>query len=757
MSLIQVTKPALQFPFNGSNVDSITNLSPIFSTEGANTFEAGKYNQAIRFNNTGTTVSSNLAYNTQTFTFSQGITLAAWIKYNSFLASTQNQAIDFYGTGGFFGIWATNTNKWNFFTGTTQLDTGISIVLGQWTHVAVWTNGTNMTMYVQGVATSATQATTGSNTCNKLAIASSDLGNNPAAVSVQDLRIYNSALTDIQVQSLYANGGAPGVPPSTTIKTQPFPPNYNYLADITDYSSNPINLATYAASSVVQNANSPFPAEYSFDITTVSGAPQPPSNSAAKCAYYFLNQSKLNFDFFSATSNSFLECWLYVPIGSTLSSYPWIAARYPAASKNDYDWQIGTGPVSGSNIPIGMGFTDQFGNRIGASGLGSINATVGQWNHVTMGWSSVSSRVYIGVNGNIVSGTRNLSSNASQYLETANTVIGRQQWDSGCLLSNFRLVSLGVNILPYTTTYTVPTSPLDIYPTGTTALLIRSHQIMTMTGTPLLSQLSVAPVAAFSLRAVGGTTARAVQVVRSSDSATQDFYADRLGNLLTAPVIGQSLSDWLGGSTGAVATWYDQSGNGNHATQGTQANRPVINVATSPYSIIGGGWVTVPTFSFNFGNGAGYSLRMVVGNTVGGCVAYKGTTTLSWTTDYKHWSFGPGGVNTSETAPGLFPYCVGNTENWTYSGTAITTAKTSVTYVAINNTTNATTVYINGSSVALNGNFIPQTLRSDPQPAFVIGNGGAAGSSTAPFNGNIYEVLVFPKPLSASDVTLMGT
>jgi hypothetical protein len=396
-------------------------LSPIFSTGGANTFEAGKYNQAIRFNNTGITVSSNLAYNTQTFTFSQGITLTAWIKYNSFLA-TQNQAIDFYGTGGFFGIWVNNTtNKLIFFTGTAQLDTGISIVLGQWTHVAVWTNGTNMTMYVQGVATSATQATTGSNTCNKLAIASSDLGRDPAAVSVQDLRIYNTALTDIQVQSLYANGGAPGVPPSTTIKTQPFPPNYNYLADITDYSSNPINLATYAASSVVQNANSPFPAEYSFDITTVSGAPQPPSNTASKCAYYFLSVNKLNFDFFSATSNSFFECWLYVPIGSTLSSYPSIFGRYPALNNpSDFDWQIGVSPVSGSNIPIGMFFTNQSGNRIGPSGIGSINATVGQWNHVTMGWSSLNSRVYIGVNGNIVSGT----ANPSQYLATANTVIG---------------------------------------------------------------------------------------------------------------------------------------------------------------------------------------------------------------------------------------------------------------------------------------------------------------------------------------------
>ena len=238
-------------------------------------------------------------------------------------------------------------------------------------------------------------------------------------------------------------------------------------------------------------------------------------------------------------------------------------------------------------------------------------------------------------------------------------------------------------------------------------------------------------------------------------NVNQDFYADRLGNLLTAPVTGQTLSSWLGGATGYVATWYDQSGKGNHATQATAANQPVINLTTNPYSLTGGGWVTIPTFSFNFGNGAGYSLRMVVGNTVGGCVVYKGTTAFGWTTDYKHWSFGPGGGSTSETANGLFPYAVGYNENWTYSGTAITTAKTSVTYVAINNTQNATTMYINASQVGLSGSYTKQTLGSDPQPAFVIGNGGVSGG-TAPFNGNIYEVIVFSTPLSANDVTIMG-
>jgi hypothetical protein len=59
-----------------------------------------------------------------------------------------------------------------------------------------------------------------------------------------------------------------------------------------------------------------------------------------------------------------------------------------------------------------------------------------------------------------------------------------------------------------------------------------------------------------------------------------DFYADRLGNLLTAPVTGQSLANWLGGATGYVTKWYDQSGKGNDAIQNTAANQPIIQRAT---------------------------------------------------------------------------------------------------------------------------------------------------------------------------------
>jgi hypothetical protein len=107
---------------------------------------------------------------------------------------------------------------------------------------------------------------------------------------------------------------------------------------------------------------------------------------------------------------------------------------------------------------------------------------------------------------------------------------------------------------------------------------------ISITGTSLFAQLSStaksSAVSAFSLRAINGTTAKAVQVRRSSDNATQDFYADRLGNLFTSINNGVILNTWLNGATGYVTYWYDQSGKNNHASQGTTGQQPIIQRAT---------------------------------------------------------------------------------------------------------------------------------------------------------------------------------
>lgn len=160
------------------------------------------------------------------------------------------------------------------------------------------------------------------------------------------------------------------------------------------------------------------------------------------------------------------------------------------------------------------------------------------------------------------------------------------------------------------------------------------------TGTPLFSQLSSAAasaVGAFSLRAVSGTTAKAVQIKRQSDNATQDFWADRLGNLLTAPATGQPLASWLGGSTGNVVTWYDQSGRGNHAT-GTASIYRTSNV-NMQWAIKSGNILTVTSPS-TFITNTNFTIHSITRRTTS--------------------SQGPGGGGSAPTNQAIYAYTPGN-------------------------------------------------------------------------------------------------
>ena len=76
--------------------------------------------------------------------------------------------------------------------------------------------------------------------------------------------------------------------------------------------------------------------------------------------------------------------------------------------------------------------------------------------------------------------------------------------------------------------------------------------------------------AAYSLRALSSAwlAGDVVEVRRSSDSTTQSFTANEVSN--------GTLEAFCGVGDGFVSTWYDQSGNGNDATQATTTAQPKI-------------------------------------------------------------------------------------------------------------------------------------------------------------------------------------
>lgn len=74
-------------------------------------------------------------------------------------------------------------------------------------------------------------------------------------------------------------------------------------------------------------------------------------------------------------------------------------------------------------------------------------------------------------------------------------------------------------------------------------------------------------------RMVSSYNSKIFRIIRASDSLQKDFYPFNDGIILT------ELSNFLSGTTGKIVTLYDQSGIGNNATQGTDANRPTVTLA----------------------------------------------------------------------------------------------------------------------------------------------------------------------------------
>lgn len=78
--------------------------------------------------------------------------------------------------------------------------------------------------------------------------------------------------------------------------------------------------------------------------------------------------------------------------------------------------------------------------------------------------------------------------------------------------------------------------------------------------------------AAFSLRKLSSAyTGFAVQVLRSSDNATQDIGFTVSGDLDTA-----ALKTFVGSNNATVSIWYDQSGNGRSLSQATVSHQPAL-------------------------------------------------------------------------------------------------------------------------------------------------------------------------------------
>lgn len=161
-------------------------------------------------------------------------------------------------------------------------------------------------------------------------------------------------------------------------------------------------------------------------------------------------------------------------------------------------------------------------------------------------------------------------------------------------------------------------------------------------------------VAAYSLRIPSKSTYNGalINVRRSSDNAAQDFYAvttaDGNGN---KKLDTSALLTFVGSGTGYVTAWYDQSGNGNHATQTVATSQPVIvnagalitqNGKPAVYATAVSQWLNI----FN-GSILGNNVSVLPENYVNSVASLAASVSVSIISNYSPSQFGHGIGNAS--------------------------------------------------------------------------------------------------------------
>jgi hypothetical protein len=280
--------------------------------------------------------------------------------------------------------------------------------------------------------------------------------------------------------------------------------------------------------------------------------------------------------------------------------------------------------------------------------------------------------------------------------------------------------------------HTVSNVDVSALPSGTLTLSVTvstaaggTGAARTATDTPGFTGIldSLSPAASFSIRRVRGAySGPLIRVRRSSDSTEQDIGATLLGHLNTP-----ALSDFCGGSSCFVSTWYDQSGNARDAAQATAANQPrivnagAIDTAGGRPAII---WPSVTNTNL---------LRTATGFSVGSVSVvsqYDDGARSGWISDFVG-LFGSTGVSIGGNAAGTSTLWVSPSfQKWARNGAALANS---------------------ASAVALPWSWATMYATATPPFGVPWNIGNDRTIALRGWAGPISEFLMFPEALSAAD------
>lgn len=290
--------------------------------------------------------------------------------------------------------------------------------------------------------------------------------------------------------------------------------------------------------------------------------------------------------------------------------------------------------------------------------------------------------------------------------------------------------------------------------TGTYTVATTPTTSQTVASTTISSTLSAG---AFGVRLLySGYNGPVMRIRNNATTPTfADFYSDTLGNLGTGiNGTGISLSTWLSNNSATVAyvhTWYDQTGNGNHATQTTNASQPVYN-QTSKYVDFGnttsGGnnnaFMTLPNSAYPYQNSA-YSYVFkhgTVKNSVG-TVFFGGTSNLQYKSSFIRGDYGK------------YRDCWWSSDYNTPAGTVLENTVLTTTYDGLSSGISSRKCYLNGTSATLTVADATTNIRYQPNGPNYIGSIRGSYTPAYDWNSPIYYLYWVPTVLSTADRNIL--
>ena len=383
-----------------------------------------------------------------------------------------------------FGI--DNNLKMNFYiwTGSMYWILGGTITTSTWYHVAVgFTKSTGaMQMFLNGSLCTLTNGSgtslTGFGTTTVMTTGLNNYGGNLAVGQFNGVTC-NTYVSNLRV--VYGTGAVQytsnfTVPTSpletTTSRTTVLLLTPSYVTPtatgILDYSPNSLALSSYTSGTVATNTSSPFP-----------NCPE----GAADFTNGYISFANNVIPGINSAQDMWIEMWVYCPsFPNRYTNVPTMFGCMNPTTTTNY-WSLG--------IDASLNFAFYFvgGDYVGRTLRGGT-VTIQTWNHIALAYQQSTGYIWMFLNG--VPSLITLGVGAAGSLtgfgstKVASTYTGLQCYKNytamtigqynnikcGAYISNLRLI-VGAGAIQYTRGFPVPTTPLNVSASGTTALLMK--------------------------------------------------------------------------------------------------------------------------------------------------------------------------------------------------------------------------------------------------------------------------------------------